>query len=430
MLLFYAISSMVIAQTSFDTVSIQVDNIKLDMLKSPTNPAFLMMNTSPTEIVEPGSAPEFYTSIQNASNNFSVLPNNYGFSVTPYWWSKKAKMLSFNNDFDTINSLTFYRTINVSGGMVQGIGNESSLWRYAIGIQSTLLRGRVDKSKKAEYFSKLRSYHESYFGDIESFFKENNEYVTLNSEIQNTQFKYEILGKQLDTITSSDSTNVISQMKSMIAYLIKLNSKMKSLQTMLSEKYDLEGRYIESNKELDKKFNEMNERVGLKWDIGGGVSINSYDNIIDSTGVYRAGLWTNFGGNIIKSDSNSSSLSAFILIRYLYYNDIYYLKDNNAQLVNNLHTFDIGAKLQFDVGNKFSIGFETIYRAGLNSSIFEDTYKVNGLIQYQIGQNRVIYTSVGNNFNDNSNTGPKDLVVTIGLNIGFGGNVDLYDIKF
>jgi len=428
--LLYALSTMVIAQNSVDTVSTQVDNIKLDMLKSPTNPAFLIMNTSPTEIVEPGSAPEFYTSIQNASDNFSALPNNYGFSATPYWWSKKAKVLSFNRDFDTINSLTFYRTLNVSGGMVQGIGNESSLWRYAIGIQSTLLRGRVDNRKKSEFFSELRNYHENYFGDIESFFKENNEYVILNLEIQNTQSKNKILEKQLDTITSSDSTIIISQMKSLITYLIKLKLRMKSLKETLSEKFDLEKKYIDSNKELDKKFNEMNERVGLKWDIGGGISINSHDNLIDSTGIYRVGFWTNFGGNILKSDSNSSSLSAFMLIRYLYFNDIYYLKDNNAQLINNLHTFDIGAKLQFDVGNRLSVGFETIYRVSLYSSVFENTYKVNGLIQYQIGQNRIIYTSIGNNFNDNSNSGPKDLVVTFGFNIGFGGNVDLYDIKF
>src|SRR5665647_1231027 len=83
-----------------DTIDLHVKNIGLDLLKSPTNPAFLLMNTSPSEIVEPGSAPEFFTSLQNASKNFSVIPNNIGFSVTPFWLTAKARRLTFDSEFE------------------------------------------------------------------------------------------------------------------------------------------------------------------------------------------------------------------------------------------------------------------------------------------------------------------------------------------
>ena len=65
------------AQGTADTLRIK--DIGLDLLQVPTNPAFIIMNTSPAEVVEPGSLPEFYTTIQNASNNLSAFPNNYGF---------------------------------------------------------------------------------------------------------------------------------------------------------------------------------------------------------------------------------------------------------------------------------------------------------------------------------------------------------------
>jgi hypothetical protein len=50
-------------------------------------------------------------------------------------------------------------------------------------------------------------------------------------------------------------------------------------------------------------------------------------------------------------------------------------------------------------------------------------------MQYQIGKNRLVFASFGNNLNDNSNEGPRDLMVTFGINIGFGGNIDLFGAK-
>jgi hypothetical protein len=79
------------AQNDVDTVLREVTGIKLDLLKTPTNPSFQLMNSSATEIIEPGMTPEFFTSIQNASNNFTSLPNNLAIAFTPFWWGKQAK---------------------------------------------------------------------------------------------------------------------------------------------------------------------------------------------------------------------------------------------------------------------------------------------------------------------------------------------------
>jgi hypothetical protein len=420
------LSALILAQSNQDTIK----NVQLDMLKSPTNPAFLLMNTSPTEIAEPGSAPEFYTSIQNASNNFSAIPNNYGFSVTPFWWTKKAEKLSFQEDFDTINVFTFCRTTSISGGIVKGVAEDENLWRYGIGFQTTLLRGKIDKSKKDDYLNNLREYNQTLYGDRNAYYQKYPEYNLLEAE----RVKINLNLKSLDSLKTAGAIDTLTfEIKWIELYNNNkvVLSALDSLKNKLGEKFDKESLYIESTKELDKKFNEMNQRKGLKWDIGGGLAFNSDNNKIDSTGIYRAGFWSNFGGNIITADSGSfSDLSAFLLVRYLYYDEIYYDKEGQVDLLKKLHTIDLGAKVQYEIINKFTLGLEAIYRLSLTNSLYESTYKINGLVQYKFGNNKLVYASLGNNFNDNSNTGPEDLMVTFGINLGFGGNVDIYNVNF
>ena len=414
----------VFAQQPTDTINIQVKDITLDLLKSPTNPAFLLMNTSPAEIVEPGSAPEFYTSIQNASDNFSALPNNFGFSVTPFWWTKNAKELNFEKDFDTVNVFTFFRTTSISGGIVKGFADAEDLCRYGIGFQTTLLRGKVDPEKKKEYLSKLREIHEAVYKNLNAYFNDDAGYVFLEMERRNTISEIQKLDELFKAggIGQAEATN---QKIIVINKLRGLQNELDSLKSALNEAFDYEHKSIGSTDDLDKTFGEMNERTGLKWDIGGGLSINSDNNKIDSTRLYRAGFWSNIGGNVFTSRDKSSNLATYFLVRYLFYNEIYYQKDETVGLLENMNTLDFGMKLQYEIADKFSFGVEAINRMGISNSIYESTYKINGLIQYQFGNNKLVYASFGNNFNDNSDNGPQDLVVTFGVNIGFGGNFDL-----
>lgn len=409
---------------SQDTIK-EIKDIKLESLKSPTNPAFIMMNTSPTEIVEPGSAPEFYTSLQNASDNFSAIPNNFGFSVTPFWWTKNAKKLDFDKDFNTNKQFTFFRTLSVSGGVVQGIENNDQLRRYGIGFQSTLLRGQIEKAKKDAYFNKLKDYHDGYNELIISNYKKNKEYNALDSLIR--QKRIEI--QTFDIFIQSDSCRNKKECETKIQMLISFVNQLEDTRTELRSELDNsikeEVKTLESNSQLDKEFNEMNQRIGLKWDIGGGLAINSQDNKIDSTQMYRGGFWSNLGYRF-KNDSSNMSFSTIVLARYLYYNEINYLKRDKNHLIGQMNLIDLGIKLELEILNRLTIGAESIVRFALSNDIFESTYKLNGLVQYNLGKNRLIYASIGNNYNDYTDSKPEDLIFTFGINIGFGDNIDLF----
>lgn len=414
-----------IGQEEIDTVSIQ--ELKLDLLKSPTNATFIIMNTSPTEIAEPGTAPEFFTSVQNSSNNFSALPNNYGFAITPFWWSKQAKELNFDDDFKTSNEATFYRTLNLSAGIVQGIGDDENQWRYALGIQSTIFRGKVLADAKDEYINKFNAYHDAYGKDFNEYLNDNPEYNLIDKEYLSTLSKIEIVDSLIKEglLSEQEAQTKREELQKRIRELfITRKAKREELGTLYKKSKDV----IKSSTSLDEGLNEMNQRYGFKWDFGTALALNSQSNKIDSIGVYRTGIWSNMSYTP-KSKKGISSFTGLLLLRYLYYSEIYYQTQDNVEFIEGLSTFDIGWKIQYQAKAKFTLGIEFIYRTAISNSVFENTYKLNSILQYQVGTNKLVYASFGNDFNDNSNYGPEDLIVTFGFNIGIGENIKLSDFK-
>ncbi|WP_194976868.1 hypothetical protein [Aquiflexum lacus] len=408
------------AQNEVDTVLREVKGIKLDLLKTPTNPSFQLMNSSATEIIEPGMTPEFFTSIQNASNNFTSLPNNLAIAFTPFWWGKQAKNLSFEKDFSETNRLNFARTLTVSAGMLNGVQQDQSLSRFSFGFQSTLLRGKVDGVKKDIYFNMLQSIGDRYFGEQKRALESDPQYLKLEAE----SFKILDSLRVLSSLEPNDSINeetLNSTMDSLEGDYEIIDKQLLELRREISEKI----KTIESSPELDKLFNSMNERYGFKWDLGGGLAFNTTEFNLNNTGIYRIGLWTNFGGNLNNLNSGNTRLSLFFLTRYFYFKEILYESENNLEMIPNLHTIDMGTKLQLHVAGKFSVAAESVFRSDISQSIFENTYKINGIVQYQFGKNRVLYSSFGNDFNDNSNFGPQNLIITFGVNLGFGEDIDL-----
>ncbi len=413
------------AQT--DTLELRVENIQIELLQTPTNPAFLVMGTSPTEIAAPGSAPAFYTSIQNVSNDFSAFPNNYGFSISPFWWSKRAKELSFEEDFKEENTLTFWKTTTLSAAIVSGVGSNPDLWRYAIGFKSTLLRGRANPTHKKEFLDELRAYHETYYGDINDFLSSHNPHERLRDDIQTLRENVRQIDQQLATGSITQEMAQI-QKQEIIQELGEKNNRLDSLRTALSLEFNQKQQYIQSTKAIDEKLNMLQKREGLKWDIGGGMALNSTNNQIDQTQLYRLGVWSNAGGAILGDASQNVQLSGFGLVRFLYFNELIYLHQETASTIPNLGTFDLGGKLQLEAYEKFSFGMEWIYRTALSNDFYKNTYKINGLLQYTF-DNKSIYASFGNVINESTDQGPEELMVTFGCNIGIGGNIDLKGIR-
>ena len=413
--IFLVIFSRLFCQAQSDTLK----EVKLEMLKTPTNSAFIVMGTTPCEIVQPASAPEFVVAIQNASNSFSSFPNNFGFSVTPFWWTN-GKQLSFNRDFDTANTLRLYRHLRFSGGVLAGVDNDQKEWRYGLGVETTILQGKVMPKARAAYFKVLTAVSHSL----------NDELNKLRNEDPALQMLYAKKSEYLLEKQKYDATNPFGsglEPLDSVRYL-QLKKLVRQTDSAIEERTQLFKDVklplnAELEKSLEKAFQAMNIRYGWKWNFGAAAAYNLQDNRLDSSSLYRSGLWSNFGYSF--KGSEKCQFSMLGAARYYYYHQVFYQQESGGVVLNKLGVVDAGLRLVLDA-QKLSFSLEGLYRYGLKQA-FESTYKLNAFLNYHFSENRMIYFSVGNDFNDTSVGEPKQLKVYIGINLGLG---DATDIKY
>jgi hypothetical protein len=388
-----------------------LDGIELDLLTTPTNPAFILMSTSPNEIVEPSSAPEFYLSVQNASNNFSTFPNNYGFTVTPYWWTNAAKELSFEDDFSTEPTIRFWRHLRLSAGVVKGVNDNENLWRYGAGIQSTILPGKVDAKLKAKYDTALTSYHYKFIMGKEQYVRENKLYRRYDS------IQLQLRNDIVNTTNEAEKDSLIKILSNVLELKTELDNE-------LGNSYEQMVDMTKDSLNVNQAFSHMEKRIGLKMDFGAGIAGNAQNNKLDSLSIYRLGFWTNIGWTCSMFE-NKSYLSFIFLARFLNYADLLYItEESGGALFNNLRVLDLGVQVKFDASTRFSLSFEAVYRAGFDDR-YSNTYRLNALAQYKFSKNRLLFVSFGNMLNEYNDSGPDQLVMNIGLNLGFGEDVTI-----
>lgn len=385
-------------------------NVNLDVLTTPGNPAFTIMGTSPSEIVEPATVTDFYASVQNASSNFTVLPDNYGLTLSPFWWTKAGKKLSFENDFSTRNKMYFWRFLRVSAGILKGVGNEEKMWKYGLGLQTNIFAGKVDKNLKEQYFNTLKSANSHFYSSIQEFYKANPLYVEMENE-QNS------LLKQLQ-LSGGQDTALLSAYK-------KVTSRKTQLGVVLASQFDLMNSMQQDSLDVNIMFSKLEKRIGFKWDIGLGVACDILNHEIAEADINRLGAWTNFGWTMPVT-ATGSYFSILGLGRYLNYEDFDYgLTDSTYYEAKHQGMIDFGAQLKFEINNKLSVLAEGIYRVILDDRA-ESTNKINGLIQYKLHENQVVFVSFGNAFNTKNNKGLLDVQINFGVNLGIGNDVSIH----
>jgi hypothetical protein len=123
-------------------------------------------------------------------------------------------------------------------------------------------------------------------------------------------------------------------------------------------------------------------------------------------------------------------MSLIFLVRFFNYTDLLYITEEGGSIFyKNIGMLDLGAQLKMDITTKFTLSLEAVYRAGFDNR-FANTYKINALAQYKFSKNRLLFISFGNALNETTDTGPDQLVINIGLNLGFGDNVTIRRVNF
>lgn len=135
------------AQVTVDTT------IKLDLLKSPASPAFNILGIAQSEIERPGDLNAFALSIQNATNNFTSIPESYAFQIAPFLMGRTKYSL---NQFDN-NQHSFKQSFQFSAGYThmgpKGKEEVDSLktTKLGLGIKFSIIRPEWTPDTRNKY---------------------------------------------------------------------------------------------------------------------------------------------------------------------------------------------------------------------------------------------------------------------------------------
>jgi len=349
------------------------DTISLKDLETPTSPAFMLLDQTPTTIEHPNSSKAFVASVLNTFNTTTGLPQNYAVDFTPFWFVKHPNLTSlsymgYNADKHKQKIFGNLKLASISFAYITSTDSitKNQINNVAIGLRFNLITIR---SKK----------------DIEDLLAANLKAVSLLKELDGGLDAYVDRG-----LIVTDSALYHKKVQKYYADLASKPAQKNDLRDILNRKpvFTLDGAVGYNNFFLDNNYS--NSHFG------------------------RFGAWTtlNYAKNL---DSLSSDyINFYALGRYI---------SDGTVLVNNKYTtqnyYDFGGKLEFEFRN-LSIGYEYIYR----SNDLTGTFRSNGQIKYKVSDQVILTGAFGKNFGTNNN-----LISLLGINWGISTGNEQATIK-
>jgi len=342
------------------------------------------------------------TSIVNSFSENEGLPNAYAVELTP----------------THLFPLTEMDALKYAG--IKSIKKADNTYEYKNNIFSEAKNVSVS-------FAFLRNYK------IEDLDTEN---PSVSFSLRTTVFKVRNK-KNIDAIAASN--NNISKELTDIQREFEQSQKFKDIimsNTSPSEKEEKLAKaqdefvtdYYKTETEKYKKY--LDEKPAFQLDAASAYSTFFLDNQFKNNQFGKLGFWMTMSSGInlernpkkrkeqdkekskVTIKEISATESSKIEKRLNFYAVARYMQDKTvydaASGFSKTNNYDFGGKIEL-VYNKFSIGYEFIYR----SSDLDNTYRSNGIINYKVSDSVYINAAFGKNYGDKDN-----LISFLGLNWG------------
>ncbi len=379
------LSSLTMAQTESKD---SVQEFNFNLLETPSDPAFIIMGNSNTEIEEPSDVSALKTSILNATDNLSEFPGNYALSIAPAWLIK-GDAISYDeylNNSKVVDNI--WQSLQLSFGTSTFEESSENYRRLGGGVKFSIYRGSVNEGLQNKYESYFQNFHAGFVKTRDSLLRSDSLYQKTKKQFLATDDP--VLEKQLE---------------------LKLEEMREKV---TDEVYEMKKQKVE---ELG---NIKLERTGFFWDIAAAGAWNFYDftNDIDSSDIYRWGGWTNFGWR------DSAAQNSFIgMVRYLSFTNDPFITPTEVIDSLDYESLDLGLKYVWNPIAKFKISGEGIYRLMLNEDM-EHTYRFMVNVSYDVGKNQIVNLALGRNF-EGVYTREAEGLIYLGYVIGFGNECKL-----
>lgn len=381
------------AQSEIDTT------VSLDILTVPNSPAFNLLEISPSAVDRPTTPNDFAISLANASNNFSLLPQNYAIEFLPISFFPKSKnsYSKFTNDTAYVKTWnqklwnTISQTFIFSGGFSTNDSVKTTTPDFiktcsGIGFKFSLFRGKIDydfdqyKNSIDSVRVRLKALHD----DNEAFLtsiRENDAVLKALDRERDTNVALQVrIAKEIkDPVIRSEKLGNLKDELTNINIRRDLRMELLKQERMNSE--------IEYAKELKKSIEQIKfKRYGWMVDFAGGMVIGFRNDDFQNSIVQQYAFWFNGG---------YASLKGFSFMGVARYsNALNAMADSQGSKMDKAF-YDLGGKIEFQTDdNKFSVNGEIIDRISTGTPLLRYTFNAG----YQVGKNQALTFSVGKAF--------------------------------
>lgn len=378
--------------------------VKLDLLKAPSSPGFMLLNQQATDIERPTTPTDFAISLRNASTNFSAIPKNYAVEMAPAWlfgskrigyekaFGESSHQNVFQNILQTLNLSLAYSSIDTA--VIKGAS------QFGIGFKFSLIRGKINPEftnqvKKINTINQIIGI-DFHAAALEYLAKDSN-YVQINR-----LFK-QILHKPIKT--ESDS--------------MLINSLPVTIEKIINYKKDQFAIEYKSSKEEERKKSLKTlaaldvVRSGLFLDVAVGTVLDFPTPVFEYSEINKYGAWITGG-----YDDKNWSLMA--LGRVLQNKKTPFLNDSNFVKISASTSLDFGVRVLYKK-NKFNVSLEGISRSYLDSKNYVNGWKATFYLSYDLGNNKLVTLNISRDFNGTTTT-KGNLLTALNLIIGLGSN--------
>lgn len=376
--------------------------ISLDLLKSPASPAFNILGIAQSDIERPTDLKTFALSIQNATNNFTSLPESYAFQVAPFLMGRKQYSL---NEFDS-NRTAFKQSFQLSAGYTfigpKGKEKVDSLktTKIGLGIKFSIIRPKWTEKTRTRYQA-LRAAQVALIADMRSFEQKHGSYTILEEKKKQV--------KELELIRNRTPEQQ-ERFMLLLQEIRELDATMGREYAAILNKADA----FAAAKKAATAF--KTERKGFFLDFSGGFALDFPDNRFNYSKMYRGGAWLT-GGH----ENGNKGLSSLFIVRYLYNPETVFAAPAGFVKGPSVSTLDMGGRLILDASaGKLAFSSELLYRSILGASVVDPSWRFVLNAEYDLRENQKLTFAFGRDFDGTISKG-GNLIAMINLISAFGG---------
>ncbi|PXW10386.1 hypothetical protein C8D70_11439 [Chryseobacterium sp. CBTAP 102] len=386
---------------------------ELNKLELSNAPSVILLGLATSDLETPKSKKAFMTSIVNSFSENEGLPNAYAVELTPthlfpltemdalkYAGIKTIKNADNRKEEYKNNIFSEAKNVSVSFAFLKNykIENlETENPSVSFSLRTTVVKIRNKKNIEAITTSNTNISKE--LTDIQEEFRKSKEYNDIEASNASPDEKNEMRVKALEKFVPD-------------YYKTETENYKKYLDEKPAFQLDVASAY--STFFLDNQFkNNQFGKFGVWLTMSSGINLERRNQEPKPKSAEEQKLAANQKNEkpkvMIKETPEDPSkiekrLNFYAVARYMQDKTVYDVA-NGFSKTNN---YDFGGKIEL-VYNKFSIGYEFIYR----SSDLDNTYRSNGIINYKVSDSVYINAAFGKNYGDKDN-----LISFLGLNWG------------